>query len=83
MLTFIPTGNKKFRGHAAHCFSDGVILLTASASLGYSTGKFNVISYPERGLAFHHKTLLAMYLARFRIDSALFASNIAPFLFPY
>ena len=79
MLTFIPTGNKKFRGHAAHCFSDGVILLTASASIDYSTGTFNVISYPERGLALHHKTLLAMYLARFRIDSALFAR----FLFPY
>ena len=62
---------------------NGVILIpVTNRATGYSNQLY-LISRPDHGKARKDKTLLAMYLARGGIDSALFLAHLAPFLFPY
>ena len=61
-------------------FTNGVILM--SSRVRQNVINF-IISYPDKERANRDKLTLAMYLGRHGIDSALFQSQIAPFLFPY
>ena len=71
---------KTVRPEKGCIFGDGSILI-AAVSRNYVSGY--ALSCPDNERASRHKIMLAMYLGRRGIDSALFRDAIAPFLFPY